>query len=82
MTLTASETAVILAIAFNHFSDEPGAEIWVDSINDSSKPSGITGKALSGVIASLVKKGLVWTSGDTLRLTKEGIASSSTSSAE
>ena len=74
MTLTANETAVILAIAFNYFSNEPGAEVWVDCINESSKPSGVTGKALSGVIASLVKKGLVWTSGDTLRLTKEGIA--------
>ena len=76
--MTTNENAVLLAIAFNDFGDGPGTDIWADCINDSSKPSGIEGKALSGVVASLAKKGLIYCSGKGrdayIRITEEGIA--------
>jgi hypothetical protein len=76
-TITANETAVLLSIAHNYFGDGPGTEIWADCINDSSKPSGIEGKALSGVVASLAKKGLIVCSGNSrdagIRITESGI---------
>ena len=57
--LTTSEYKVLRAIAFNDFGDGPGTDIWADCINGSRYPSGIEGKALSGVVASLAKKGFV-----------------------
>jgi uncharacterized protein YoaH (UPF0181 family) len=62
--LTAKEQMVLGAIAENEFQDCPGQEeaignpVWADCIYCE-----IEGKSLSGVIASLVKKGLVDTSG-------------------
>lgn len=58
-TLTANETAVLNAIAYNFYGDGPGSDIWADSINDSSKPSGLSGNVLSGTVSSLSQKGLI-----------------------
>ena len=57
--LTTNEYKVLRAIAFNDFGDGPGTDIWADCINESRYPSGIEGKALSGVVASLAKKGFI-----------------------
>ena len=57
--LTTNEAAVLLSIAYNDYGDGPGTEIWADCINASRKPSGLTGKVLSGTVASLARKGLV-----------------------
>jgi hypothetical protein len=56
-TLTANETAVLKSLAFNNYGDG-GSDVWSWAINDSSEPSGIEGKALSGVVASICKKGI------------------------
>ena len=61
--LTSSEYKVLRAIAFNEFGDGPGTDIWADCINGSKYPSGIEGKALSGVVASLAKKGFIRSEG-------------------
>ena len=78
MDTTTLENKVLLAIGFNDYGDGPGTEIWADCINDSRRPSGIEGKALSGVVASLKKKGLVHCYGDGrdagIRMTETGIA--------
>jgi len=55
--LTENEFAVLQSLAFNAYGDG-GSDVWAWAVNDSSKPSGITGKALSGVVSSLCKKGL------------------------
>jgi hypothetical protein len=57
--LTTGEYKVLRSIAFNEFGDGPGTDIWADCINGSKYPSGIEGKALSGVVASLAKKGFI-----------------------
>ena len=74
MTLTSHEQEVLKAIAENEFQDFPGKEgiishpVWSDCIY-----CGVSGKALSGVISSLSKKGLMEVSHDnTLWITKEG----------
>jgi len=64
MNLTENEIKVLNAICHNFYGDGPGDHIWSDSINDSHKPSGIEGKALSGVVSSLCQKGMVETGGD------------------
>jgi len=64
MNLTENEIKVLNAICHNFYGDGPGDHIWSDSINDSHKPSGIEGKALSGVVSSLTQKGMVETGGD------------------
>ena len=61
--LTTGEYKVLRAIAFNDFGDGPGTDIWADCINGSKYPSGIEGKALSGVVASLAKKGFIRSEG-------------------
>ena len=61
MNITENERRVLEAIAHNHYGDTPGDPIWSDSINDSERPSGIEGRKLSGVCASLEKKGLTVT---------------------
>lgn len=63
--LTANEIKVMLSLKNNHFGE--GDCTWSWAVNDSDTPSGITGKALSGVISSLVKKGLLTTSNDGTR---------------
>ncbi len=73
MKLTPKEHEVLKAIAENEFHDGLkgpdiiGSNIWSDCIYCS-----IEGKALSGVVSSLAKKGLVRASGaNTICITKE-----------
>ena len=86
--ITTNEAAGLRAIATNCFNvlnygiptcyAEANQEIWTDLINDAEYPSGIEGKALSGVCSSLVKKGLMksftgFEKGEsTVMLTEEG----------
>lgn len=77
--LTEMEKDVIIGIANNEFSDKPGDWVWSYSIHFNLK---ITTQAqLSGVISSLIKKGLVQHDdtgeryGDCVALTKDGIES-------
>ena len=57
MTLTESETKVMLALKNNSYGDN-GNGVWSWAVNDSLEPSGIEGHALAGVVGSLVKKGI------------------------
>ena len=86
--ITSNEAAVLRAIATNCFNvlnygiptcyEEANNEIWADLINDAEFPSGIEGKALSGVCGSLSKKGLIqsfagFEAGEsTIMMTREG----------
>lgn len=79
MTLaTDLEIKVLTAVLHNYFHD--GAQdfdkingyVWSNCINDSDKPSGIEGKQLSGVVASLCRKKLLNSDGECVALTKEG----------
>lgn len=76
MNVTDSEYKVLRALRTNHYGDAGETETWTSCINDADEPSGITGKSLSGVIASLNKKGLVKSYEDgrdsTVCLTNEG----------
>ena len=56
MKFTEKEKAVLKSMAFNHYGE--GTCTWSWAMNESREPSGIKGKELSGVIASLVKKGM------------------------
>lgn len=56
--LTDNEKAVMRALANNHYGTD-GDGVWSWAVNESATPSGIEGKALSGVVGSLVKKGLI-----------------------
>lgn len=63
--ITDNELAVLRAILTNYFHDglkgreTIGNLVWADCINDAGKPSGVTGKSLSGVVSSLSRKGLI-----------------------
>lgn len=57
VTLTENEFAVLQSLAFNNYGDW-GSDVWSWAVNDSQKPSGLTGKTLSGVVSSLCTKGL------------------------
>jgi len=73
--LTKNEQSVMLAIADNFFQNGDTSyrsAVWSDSINDSHSPSAITGKALSGVVSSLSKKGLLGTNDEIVWLTEQG----------
>lgn len=73
--MTANELKVLKAIRENFFQNgDPTCRsgVWVDSINDSHADSGITGKALSGVVSSLTAKKLVYTDGEVISLTELG----------
>lgn len=79
-TLTLLEKDVLIAIATNEYSNEPGDEVWSFSIHYNCKQT--TQVQLPGVVSSLVKKGLVHhraadtedkSDMDTVYLTKEGI---------
>lgn len=80
MNITTNELAVLNALSNNHFGDgEPCVWIWSNCINQSSKPSGLEGKSLSGVVSSLCSKGLAEVDGNTgrdacIRLTPAGVA--------
>lgn len=69
MNVTPSEKAVLIALRDNYYGDVT----WTNCINDSDSPSGIEGKALSGVVASLSKKRLVIADGETVGLTNLGM---------
>lgn len=55
--LTFNEKAVMKSLFFNNYGDG-GCGVWEWAVNDSQYKSGIDGKALSGVISSLCKKGI------------------------
>lgn len=75
--LTEMEKDVIIGIANNEFSNEPGDWVWSYSVHYNLKITSQT--QLPGVISSLIKKGLVmhdhtgeqW--GDCVALTKDGV---------
>ena len=74
MRLTALEEDVILnGIGNNEFLYEDDSTVWSDSVVETCKVC--TKKQLSGVVASLIKKGLVIAPrGDgTMALTAEGV---------
>lgn len=76
MNLTELEKDVIVAIAKNEYSNIPGDPIWAFAIGHQTKI--VKGKQISGVVSSLVKKGLVVSEtnpgdDDTVYLTKTGI---------
>ena len=73
MNITSNELKVLQSIATNFFGQQVGDPVWADCINDSHKPSRIEGKALSGVCASLAKKGLIETDGDCVCITEKGV---------
>lgn len=71
---TDNERKVLRSLLTNDYGNGP-TYAWV--INHSSEPSGVEGKALSGVVASLSKKGFVRCEGTgedaTVGLTAEGL---------
>ena len=76
--LTEMEKDVIIGIANNEFSDKPGDWVWSYSVHFNLKIT--TQTQLSGVISSLIKKGLVDHDdtgekgiSDCVRLTEDGI---------
>lgn len=88
MNITDNEAKVLKAVLTNDFTMSNGRVpdkfegsdwIWSDCINDTRFPSGIEGKALSGVVSSLCQKGLLQTDGNSGRdacvsLTEAGYA--------
>ena len=58
MQLTDKEHSVMQALMFNNYG-ENGDGVWSWAVNDSDKPSCVSGKELSGVVGSLAKKGLL-----------------------
>ena len=56
--ITENEQKVLRSLANNHYG-EKGHGVWSWAVNDSDTPSNIEGKALSGVIGSLCKKGFI-----------------------
>jgi hypothetical protein len=81
MTVTTNEAKVLKSILTNDFTMSNGRIpekfegtdwIWSDCINDSRYPSGINGKALSGVVSSLCQKNLIQSDGECITLTEAG----------
>ena len=73
--VTDKELRVLKAIRGNNFHNDHLTlinPVWADCIHDSKEPSGVTGKAFSGVVASLAKKGLIGTDGECISLTAVG----------
>lgn len=77
MTITEKEQAVLISILHNMFNETGLDPVWAECLNDSRRPSGIEGKTLSGVCASLAKKDLVICYGkgsdSCVTLTKQGL---------
>lgn len=84
MNITEAEYSVLRSIARNEFAPNNGSEpssyweasTWSNTIDcnfltDCKCP---TGKALSGVVSSLVRKGLLASSGDVVEHTEEGFS--------
>lgn len=75
MKLTELEIRFIKAYKADPFVSDSGWEdensrAWVKHMQEST---GLTGKILSGVMSSLVQKGIVTTNGEGVGLTKTGI---------
>lgn len=58
MNITENERKVLVSLFENHYGTG-GEGTWAWAVNESSKPSGIVGKELSGVVSSLQKKKLI-----------------------
>lgn len=75
INLTENETKVLISVYNCHYGDN-GDLIWAWAHNDSGKPHGLPKATVSGVIGSLVKKGLMHSSeagrDSTIGLTDEG----------
>ena len=85
MTLTDKEKAVLDNILHNDFGAKPNYwaaeykfnpgdfQVWSDCIGDSNSRYRVpTGKALSGTVASLVKKGLLTSDSECVAFTEAG----------
>ncbi len=75
MKTTANEESVIRAyMNDDHVSDygydDPDAGAWVDGF---AEDMGMSGETFSGVMGSLVRKGIIDTDGESFCLTTEGI---------
>lgn len=75
--VTDLEREVLRAYAGNdHVNDygwqDPEAAAWVDVLSDDVEDCGINGKQFSGLMASLVNKGLMQTNGESCNLTQAG----------
>jgi hypothetical protein len=70
MKLTKLERKLIDLYSRDHFKDELGDPVWIDGY---AQDMGISGKAFSGVMSSMVQKGLVYTNGESFGLTEKGI---------
>jgi hypothetical protein len=73
--LTSSEYAVLISgIIGSDFHQESGSQ-WVGCVEDyaAGETGRIRGRALSGVMSSLVKKGYIWTDGETCGATPKGM---------
>lgn len=77
-SLTPNEHKVLRALLTNDYGDGGDGPTYAWAINHAREPSGITGKSLSGVVASLSKKGLVrceeWYDEGVVQITEAGIA--------
>ena len=75
--LTDNEAKIITSVFNCHYGTE-GDCVWAWAHNDSTKPHGLPQASASGVIGSLVKKGLMYSDDhggrdDVIGLTKAGI---------
>lgn len=76
--VTELEKKVLIAFSRNdHVRDygwqDPEAAAWVDVLSDDLETDfGMSGKVFSGVMSSLVKKGLIDTNGDSCSMTDNG----------
>lgn len=76
MNVTANEMKVITAIIKSEYGEQPHDEVWTQYM---AEDSGLDPKVFSGVVSSLVKKGLVksWDQGKrsewTMHLTETGV---------
>lgn len=78
LNVTELEKKMLVSLLHCHYGDR-GDWIWAWAHNDSFKPHGLSEKSVPGIIGSLVKKGLMWSDGQTGRdscmgLTSEGQA--------
>lgn len=91
MTLTDNEKAVLDNILFNDFGAKPNFraaeykfnphdfQVWSDCIGDSTSVfAAPTGKALSGTVASLIKKGLLTSDSECVTFTEAGFRAATT----
>jgi hypothetical protein len=76
-TVTENEFNMIMNIAENNFSNQPGDTIWANSLADGPNGEFINKLSFPGIISSLSKKGLVKTWGRgkdaCVKLTEAGI---------